>query len=168
MHAWAVWCVFQIDRKLRGGVGDLPFLERLLHKLLLNFTWWVNRKDLHGRNVFQGGFLGPHNIGVFDRNVPVARGGYLSQADVTRSGWPCTRSNLLPHCPEVGPAQPRLRRHRHQVLRTLPAKSPARSTTSASTVPLGPVGPGRSSSTTTRSKIPTVARWCCKSARSWD
>ena len=64
VHAWATWRVFQIDRKLRGDAGDLAFLERVFHKLLLNFTWWVNRKDAQGRNVFQGGFLGLDNIGV--------------------------------------------------------------------------------------------------------
>ncbi len=67
VHAWAAWRVFQIDRKQRGDDGDLAFLERVFHKLLLNFTWWVNRKDAQGRNVFQGGFLGLDNIGVFDR-----------------------------------------------------------------------------------------------------
>ncbi len=83
VHAWAVWRVFQIDRKRRGDSGDLAFLERMLHKLLLNFTWWVNRKDVHGHNVFEGGFLGLDNIGVFDRSHPLPGGGYLSQADAT-------------------------------------------------------------------------------------
>jgi hypothetical protein len=67
VHAWSTWRVFQIDRKQRGDRGDIDFLERIFHKLLLNFTWWVNRKDAEGRNVFQGGFLGLDNIGVFDR-----------------------------------------------------------------------------------------------------
>jgi hypothetical protein len=83
VHAWATWRVFQIDRKQRGDAGDLPFLERVFHKLLLNFTWWVNRKDAQGRNVFQGGFLGLDNIGVFDRSAPLPTGGHIDQADGT-------------------------------------------------------------------------------------
>jgi hypothetical protein len=83
VHAWATWRVFQIDRKQRGDQGDLAFLERVLHKLLLNFTWWVNRKDAQGRNVFQGGFLGLDNIGVFDRSAPLPTGGFINQADGT-------------------------------------------------------------------------------------
>ena len=83
VHAWAAWRVFQIDRKQRGDAGDLAFLERVFHKLMLNFTWWVNRKDAEGRNVFQGGFLGLDNIGVFDRSAPLPTGGYIDQADGT-------------------------------------------------------------------------------------
>ena len=83
VHAWATWRVFQIDRKSRGDAGDLEFLERVFHKLMLNFTWWVNRKDAQGRNVFQGGFLGLDNIGVFDRSAPLPTGGFVNQADGT-------------------------------------------------------------------------------------
>jgi hypothetical protein len=83
VHAWAAWRVFQIDRKQRGDRGDLVFLERVFHKLMLNFTWWVNRKDAQGRNVFQGGFLGLDNIGVFDRSAPLPTGGFINQADGT-------------------------------------------------------------------------------------
>jgi hypothetical protein len=83
VQAWAAWRVFQIDRKQRGDCGDLAFLERVFHKLMLNFTWWVNRKDAEGRNVFQGGFLGLDNIGVFDRSRPLPSGGYINQADGT-------------------------------------------------------------------------------------
>jgi hypothetical protein len=88
VHAWAAWRVFQIDRKQkRHGhgqhCGDLEFLERVFHKLMLNFTWWVNRKDAEGRNVFQGGFLGLDNIGVFDRNASLPTGGFIDQADGT-------------------------------------------------------------------------------------
>jgi len=83
VHAWATWRVFQIDRKQRGDQGDLQFLERVFHKLMLNFTWWVNRKDAEGRNVFQGGFLGLDNIGVFDRSSPLPTGGHIDQADGT-------------------------------------------------------------------------------------
>jgi Mannosylglycerate hydrolase MGH1-like glycoside hydrolase domain len=83
VHAWAAWRVFQIDRKQRGDCGDLAFLERVFHKLMLNFTWWVNRKDAHGHNIFQGGFLGLDNIGVFDRSAPLPSGGFINQADGT-------------------------------------------------------------------------------------
>ena len=83
VHAWATWRVFQMDRKARGDAGDLLFLERVFHKLMLNFTWWVNRKDAQGRNVFQGGFLGLDNIGVFDRSAPLPTGGRIDQADGT-------------------------------------------------------------------------------------
>jgi hypothetical protein len=116
VHAWAVWRVFQIDRKHRqmlemaaaesklppaGGpsssiiaaalpvpravhhYADWLFLERAFHKLMINFTWWVNRKDAQGRNVFQGGFLGLDNIGVFDRSHPLPTGGFINQADGT-------------------------------------------------------------------------------------
>ena len=83
VHAWATWRVFQIDRRQRGDQGDLRFLERMFHKLILNFTWWVNRKDAHGRNIFQGGFLGLDNITVFDRSSPLPTGGFINQADGT-------------------------------------------------------------------------------------
>ncbi len=83
VHAWAAWRVFQIDRKQNGGAGDIAFLQRVFHKLLLNFTWWVNRKDPGDRNVFEGGFLGLDNIGVFDRSSPLPTGGYINQADAT-------------------------------------------------------------------------------------
>jgi hypothetical protein len=82
VRAWATWRVYQIDRKLRGK-GDLEFLERAFHKLLLTFTWWVNRKDNEGMNVFQGGFLGLDNIGVFDRSAPLPTGGHIEQSDGT-------------------------------------------------------------------------------------
>jgi hypothetical protein len=82
VHAWAAWRVYKIDKKQRG-TGDRQFLERIFHKLLLNFTWWVNRKDAEGKNVFQGGFLGLDNIGVFDRSAPLPTGGHLEQSDGT-------------------------------------------------------------------------------------
>ena len=84
VHAWAAWRVYKIEKK-RRGVGDRVFLARVFQKLLLNFTWWVNRKDAEGRNVFQGGFLGLDNIGVFDRSAPLPTGGHIEQADGT--GW---------------------------------------------------------------------------------
>jgi Mannosylglycerate hydrolase MGH1-like glycoside hydrolase domain len=83
VHAWATWRVYQIDRKQNAGKGDLEFLERVFHKLMLNFTWWVNRKDNQGRNIFQGGFLGLDNIGVFDRSAQLPTGGYINQSDGT-------------------------------------------------------------------------------------
>ncbi len=82
VHAWAALRVYQIERR-RTGVGDTRFLERVFHKLLLNFTWWVNRKDSEERNVFQGGFLGLDNIGVFDRSAPLPPGCRLDQSDGT-------------------------------------------------------------------------------------
>jgi hypothetical protein len=80
--AWAVWRVYKIDQK-QHGKGDRAFLERMFHKLMLNFTWWVNRKDAEGLNVFQGGFLGLDNIGVFDRSAPLPTGGHIEQSDGT-------------------------------------------------------------------------------------
>jgi hypothetical protein len=82
VHAWAAYQVYETDKKL-NGVGDRQFLERVFHKLLLNFTWWVNRKDVEGQNVFQGGFLGLDNIGVFDRSATLPTGGHIEQSDGT-------------------------------------------------------------------------------------
>ena len=82
VHAWAAWRVYQIDAK-QTGRSDKSFLERVFQKLLLNFTWWVNRKDTEGNNIFEGGFLGLDNVGVFDRSAPLPTGGYLEQADAT-------------------------------------------------------------------------------------
>ena len=85
VHAWATWKVYEIDKAANNGVGDTVFLERIFHKLLLNFTWWVNLKDKNGNNIFGGGFLGMDNIGVFDRSADLPTGGHLEQADGT--GW---------------------------------------------------------------------------------
>eukprot|EP01134_Creolimax_fragrantissima_P003782 CFRG3782T1 len=82
VHAWATWRVFEISRLLTGN-ADFDFLEKVFQKLLLNFTWWVNRKDISGRNIFEGGFLGLDNIGVFDRSQGLPIGGRLEQADGT-------------------------------------------------------------------------------------
>ena len=83
VHAWATWRVYEIDREHRDGEADRDFLERVFHRLMLNFTWWVNRKDVEGRNIFQGGFLGLDNIGIFDRNAVLPSGGHINQADGT-------------------------------------------------------------------------------------
>src|SRR5256886_12656322 len=80
--AWAAWRVFQIERK-QTGQGDRAFLEMIFHKLLINFTWWVNRKDSEGNNIFEGGFLGLDNIGVFDRSASFPDGSNLEQSDGT-------------------------------------------------------------------------------------
>jgi hypothetical protein len=82
VHPWACLRVYQIDAKL-SGQPDFHFLESAFHKLLMNFTWWVNRKDSQGNNIFEGGFLGLDNIGVFDRSKPLPTGGYIEQADGT-------------------------------------------------------------------------------------
>jgi Mannosylglycerate hydrolase MGH1-like glycoside hydrolase domain len=82
VHAWATIFTYRLER-IRRGQGDLEWLERSFLKLLLNFTWWVNRKDRSGNNAFEGGFLGLDNIGVFDRSAPLPTGGYLEQADGT-------------------------------------------------------------------------------------
>jgi hypothetical protein len=83
VHAWAALRVYQIEKKHKGGVGDRKFLARIFQKLMLNFTWWVNRKDAEGMNVFEGGFLGLDNIGVFDRSQPLPTGGRIAQSDGT-------------------------------------------------------------------------------------
>ena len=82
VHAWAAWRVYKIEKRLTGK-GDVNFLQRVFHKLLLNFNWWVNRKDVDGHNVFEGGFLGLDNIGVFDRSAKLPPGVRLDQSDAT-------------------------------------------------------------------------------------
>jgi hypothetical protein len=84
VHAWAAYRVYELEKNANGGKGDRAFLETVFHKLLLNFTWWVNKKDEEGNNVFEGGFLGMDNIGLFDRsNTRLPNGGQLEQADGT-------------------------------------------------------------------------------------
>jgi len=102
--AWAAWRVYKIEKKRRGQ-GDRQFLKRVFHKLLLNFTWWVNRKDAEGRNVFQGGFLGLDNIGIFDRSAPLPTGGHIEQSDGT--SWMAMYClNLLSIALELATAEP--------------------------------------------------------------
>jgi hypothetical protein len=104
VHAWATIFTYRLDKAARG-VGDLDWLERSFHQLLLNFTWWVNRKDRSGSNVFEGGFLGLDNIGVFDRSAPLPTGGYLEQADGT--AWMALFcQNLLEMCVEMAQTRP--------------------------------------------------------------
>jgi hypothetical protein len=82
VHAWAAMRLYQMERDTTGQ-GDIEFLKRMFHKLLLNFTWWVNREDSEGNNIFEGGFLGLDNIGVFDLREPLPGGGRLDQSDGT-------------------------------------------------------------------------------------
>jgi hypothetical protein len=104
VHAWATWKVYEIDKEINGK-GDIVFLERIFHKLLLNFTWWVNLKDEGGNNVFGGGFLGMDNIGVFDRSATLPTGGHLEQADGT--GWMAMYSlNMLRIACEIAIERP--------------------------------------------------------------
>ena len=88
VHAGGKRRVYKIEKK-RRGVGDTVFLKRVFQKLLLNFTWWVNRKDADGMNIFQGGFLGLDNIGVFDRSAPLPTAA-ISLNPTAQAGWQCT------------------------------------------------------------------------------
>ncbi|MBD2207909.1 glucosidase [Calothrix sp. FACHB-1219] len=104
VHAWATWRVYKIEQKMYGR-ADRQFLERVFQKLLLNFTWWVNRKDTEGNNVFQGGFLGLDNIGVFDRSATLPTGGHIDQSDGTSwMGMYCL--NMLTIALELAQANP--------------------------------------------------------------
>ena len=106
VHAWAAWRVYEIDKHNNDGKGDIPFLETVYHKLLLNFTWWVNRKDAEGNNIFEGGFLGMDNIGLFDRSkTKFSNGAHLEQAD--GSSWMATYSlNLMRIAVELSRTNP--------------------------------------------------------------
>ncbi len=104
VHAWSTVYTFRREQARRGQ-GDLDWLERVFHKLLLNFTWWVNRKDREGNNVFEGGFLGLDNIGVFDRSSPLPTGGHLEQADGT--AWMALFcQNMLEICGQLAQEKP--------------------------------------------------------------
>jgi len=104
VHPWSCLRVFKIDKKL-SGEADYRFLESVFHKLLMNFTWWVNRKDSQGNNIFEGGFLGLDNIGVFDRSKPLPTGGFIEQADGT--AWMAMYSlNMLRIAIELVPHDP--------------------------------------------------------------
>jgi len=104
VHAWASWRIYTIDRRINGK-SDRPFLERVFHKLLLSFTWWVNRKDEEGNNIFQGGFLGLDNIGVFNRDQVLPDGLTLDQSDGT--SWMATFClNMLTIALELAEEEP--------------------------------------------------------------
>lgn len=104
VHGFAALKVYEIERELYGA-GDINFLKRVFHKLLLNFTWWVNKKDAHGRNIFQGGFLGLDNIGVFDRSGVLPGGAHIEQADAT--SWMAMYSlNLMEMALEIAKFDP--------------------------------------------------------------
>ena len=104
VHAWACLFVYRTEQALRGQ-GDVAFLKRAFGKLMANFTWWVNRKDRFGKNVFEGGFLGLDNIGVFDRSAPLPTGGHLEQADGT--AWMALFSqNMLEMTVEIAATDP--------------------------------------------------------------
>ena len=118
VHAWAHIFTYDVDAQLTGK-QDVDFLKQSFQKLLLNFTWWVNRKDRTGSNVFEGGFLGLDNIGIFDRSAPLPTGGHLDQADGT--AWMALYcQNMLEIALELYATRPHLRRHGCQVLRALP------------------------------------------------
>ena len=167
VHAWATLFLHRTEQALRGE-ADLDFLKLPFHKLLLNFTWWVNRKDRYGKNVFEGGFLGLDNIGVFDRSAPLPTGGYLEQADGT--AWMALFSqNMVEIAVELAAARPVVRGHGRQVRRALPldrrGDEPAGRRTGC--------GTRRTASTTTCCGCPTAAprgsrcaRWsgCCRCA----
>jgi hypothetical protein len=104
VHAWSTIFTYRLET-IREGKGDIEWLERAFHKLVLNFTWWVNRKDRTGNNVFEGGFLGLDNIGVFDRSAPLPTGGHLEQADGT--AWMALFSqNMLEICAQLALEKP--------------------------------------------------------------
>ena len=116
VHAWSTIFTYRL-LKIQGQ-GDEEWLERSFQRLLMNFTWWVNRKDRSGRNAFEGGFLGLDNIGVFDRSSPLPTGGYLEQADGT--AWMALFcQNMLEIARRAGDDQARVRRSVPEVFRAL-------------------------------------------------
>ena len=135
-------------------MGDRDFLERVFHKLLLNFTWWVNRKDAEGKNIFQGGFLGLDNIGVFDRSAPLPTGGHIEQSDGT-SWMAMYCAEPAGHRAGTGQRRSRLRRRRQQILGALPLHrrrdEPSAATTASA------CGTRRTDSSTTCCTCPTAA-----------
>ena len=117
MTPWAALYVYEREAEIRGD-GDHEFLARVFDRLITNFTWWVNRKDPDDRNLFQGGFLGLDNIGVFDRSAPLPGGGTLEQADGT--AWMALYCQwMLQIAARAGQARAGLRRHGAQVHRAL-------------------------------------------------
>ena len=118
VHAWATIFLYRTEQALKGQ-GDIEFLKRSFAKLMLNFSWWVNRKDRFGKNLFEGGFLGLDNIGVFDRSAPLPTGGSLEQADGT--AWVSMfAQNMLEIAVELAAHDRFLRRHGHEVCGAFP------------------------------------------------
>ena len=131
VHAWATIFTYRLE-KARTGQGDIVWLERSFQKLLLNFTWWLNRKDRSGKNAFEGGFLGLDNIGVFDRSAPLPTGGYLEQADGT--AWMALFSlNMLEISVELALHDDGLRGHGRSSSSSTSFPSPPRRSTRAAT-----------------------------------
>ena len=87
VHAWAAWQVYRIEKETKGG--DVVFLKRVFQKLLINFTWWINRKDRNGNNIFEGGFLGLDNIGVFNRSASRFQRACNLNRQMVQAGWAC-------------------------------------------------------------------------------
>ena len=161
VHAFATLFLHRTEQALRGET-DVDFLKSAFNKLLLNFTWWVNRKDRFGKNVFEGGFLGLDNIGVFDRSAPLPTGGHLEQADGT--AWMALFSqNMAGARGGARRPRPHLRGHGRQVRRALllhrRGHEPARCRTAC--------GTRRTASTTTCCGSPTAAPRGSRCARWW-
>ena len=153
VHAWATLLVYETELEQRGE-GDVAWLKSAFQKLLVNFTWWINRKDPTGRNVFEGGFLGLDNIGVFDRSAPLPTGGRLEQSDGT--AWMAFFSQcMLGIALELVAARPAVRGHGAEVRRALRSSSPRRWTASATT--RTSCGTRRTASSTTCCACPTAA-----------
>ena len=169
VHAWSTIFTYRLEKAAQGE-GDKEWLKSCFQKLLLNFTWWVNRKDRSGRNVFEGGFLGLDNIGVFDRSAPLPTGGYLEQADGT--AWMALFcQNMLEIAMRAGADRSRLRGHGAQVRRALPVD---RLVDGAHWAATPACGTRRTASSTTCCGCPTArpsgsrsGRWsaCCRCAR---
>ena len=124
VHAWATIFTYRLE-KAQTGEGDMDWLKSASRSCCSNFTWWVNRKDRSGRNVFEGGFLGLDNIGVFDRSAPLPTGGYLEQADGT--AWMALFcQNMLEIAAELAHDRSGLRGHGPQVLSSTSCGSPRR------------------------------------------
>jgi hypothetical protein len=163
VHGWATWRVYKMDQKQNDGVGDRDFLETVFHKLLLNFNWWVNRKDKDGLNVFQGGFLGLDNIGVFDRSAPLPTGGHIEQADGT--SWMAMYAlNLMRMALELA--------KKTTCTRGLPPSSSSISSTSPAPWPTwatraSTCGTPKMSSSTTCSVPPPTNAFTCGYGRWW-
>jgi hypothetical protein len=148
VHAWATWFVYSME-KARTGKGDRVFLEDAFQKLMRNFGWWLNRKDADDRNIFQGGFLGLDNIGVFDRSAPLPGGGRIDQADGT--AWMALYSqNMVQMATELGRENP-VYFDQAQAPGSPPPPTMSALTTSA-------CGTRRTVSSTTCSGVPTAAR----------